>query len=57
MISFVIFIIVVSQKLASRVRDGERVKHTTVKVGGAGERERGRGGGENDTVNRQRWRA
>ena len=40
MISFVIFIIVVSQKLASRVRDGERVKHTTVKVGGAGERKR-----------------
>ena len=45
MISFVIFIIIVSQKLASGVRDGERVKHTAVKGGGgggAGERERER---------------
>ena len=28
MVSFVIFIIVISEKLASRIRDGERVKHT-----------------------------
>ena len=45
-ISFVIFIIVVSQKLASRVRDGERVKYTAVKGegGSRGEGERGGGG-------------